>query len=92
MCIIKLSFKEDMTQSIWGFYKAKAYSKVERYEIDATSRIDACLLHKGWTTHSSVVIPLQFYDKSICCISVQSLLAQRLCEIQLIVLDVGIDL
>jgi len=53
----------------------------------ATSRIVACLLHGGRTTHFSLAIPLQLHDKSTCCISVQSLLAQRLSKVQLIVLD-----
>jgi len=53
----------------------------------ATSGIAACLLHEGQTAHSSLAIPLQLHDKSTCCISAQSSLAQRLREVQLIVLD-----
>ena len=53
----------------------------------ATSEIAACLLNEGQTAHSSLVIPLQLHNASICNISAQSKLGQSLREVQLIVLD-----
>ncbi len=44
----------------------------------ATKRFDACLLHKGQTTHSSLVILLQLRGKSTCCIIAQSLVVHNL--------------
>jgi hypothetical protein len=53
----------------------------------ATSGIAACLLNEGRTAHSSLAIPLQLHDASVCNISAQSTLGQSLREVQLIVLD-----
>ena len=53
----------------------------------ARSRIAACLLHEGQTSHSSLTIPLQLHDKSTCCISAQSSVVFNLHEVQLMVLD-----
>jgi hypothetical protein len=53
----------------------------------ATSGIAACLLNEGRTAHSSLAIPLQLHDASVCSISAQSTLGQSLREVQLIVLD-----
>ena len=74
-----------MATSVWLWQQV--YGNGNKCMAMATSRIAACLLNEGQIAHSSLAIPLQLHDASICNIIAQFTLGQSLRDVRLTVLD-----